>query len=92
MAVGNVPLDITLDLRNLGIPWTLHCWMHTLATAHDQQLENIIDQLLQDFLQVWPDDYSTQFVDECLPLLFNIFRFSKVLCGSCQGQKFLLNV
>lgn len=92
VAVGNVPLDITLDLRNLGIPWTLHCWMHTLATAHDQQLENIIDQLLQDFLQVWPDDYSTQFVDECLPLLFNIFRFSKVLCVSCQGQKFLLNV
>lgn len=73
----NNHLDITLDLRNLGIPWTLHCWMHTLATAHDQQLENIIDQLLQDFLQVWPDDYSTQFVDECLPLLFNIFRFSK---------------
>ncbi|KAJ9586833.1 hypothetical protein L9F63_019575, partial [Diploptera punctata] len=73
----NNHLDITLDLRNLGIPWTLHCWMHTLATAHDQRLENIIDQLLQDFLQVWPDDYSTQFVDECLPLLFNIFRFSK---------------
>ncbi|XP_021925814.1 ankyrin repeat and BTB/POZ domain-containing protein 2 isoform X2 [Zootermopsis nevadensis] len=73
----NNHLDITLDLRNLGIPWTLHCWMHTLATAHDQQLENIIDQLLQDFLQVWPDDYSVQFVDECLPLLFNIFRFSK---------------
>ncbi|XP_069675380.1 ankyrin repeat and BTB/POZ domain-containing protein 2 isoform X2 [Periplaneta americana] len=71
----NNHLDITLELRNLGIPWTLHCWMHTLATAHDQRLENIIDQLLQDFLQVWPDDYSTQFVDECLPLLFNIFRF-----------------
>nr|CAD7199616.1 unnamed protein product [Timema douglasi] len=66
-----------LDLRNLSIPWTLHCWMHTLATAHDQRLDHIIDQLLQDFLQVWPDDYSTQFVDECLPLLFNIFRFSK---------------
>nr|CAD7258854.1 unnamed protein product [Timema shepardi] len=73
----NNHLDITLDLRNLSIPWTLHCWMHTLATAHDQRLDHIIDQLLQDFLQVWPDDYSTQFVDECLPLLFNIFRFSK---------------
>ncbi|KAK7874233.1 hypothetical protein R5R35_006272 [Gryllus longicercus] len=70
-------LDMTLDLRNLGVPWTLHCWMHTLGTAHEQRLDNIIDQLLQDFLQVWPDDYSTQFVDECLPLLFNIFRFSK---------------
>ena len=52
--------------------------MHTLATAHEHRLENIIDQLLQDFLQVWPDDYSSQFVDECLPLLFNIFRYSKV--------------
>ncbi|XP_063224309.1 ankyrin repeat and BTB/POZ domain-containing protein 2 [Bacillus rossius redtenbacheri] len=73
----NNHLDITLDLRNIGIPWTLHCWMHTLATAHDQRLDSIIDQLLQDFLQVWPDDYSSQFVDECLPLLFTIFRFSK---------------
>lgn len=53
--------------------------MHTLATAHENALENVIDQLLQDFLQVWgPDDYSTQFVDECLPLIFNIFRYSKV--------------
>ena len=53
--------------------------MHTLATAHEHTLENVIDQLLQDFLQVWgPDDYSTQFVDECLPIIFNIFRYSKV--------------
>ena len=70
--------DITLDLRNLSVPWTLHCWMHTLATAHEHRYETIIDQLLQDFLQVWPDDYSAQFVDECLPLLFTIFRYSKV--------------
>jgi ankyrin repeat/BTB/POZ domain-containing protein 2 len=75
----NAHLDITLDLRNLGVPWTLHCWMHTLATAHEHSLENVIDQPLQDFLQVWgPDDYSTQFVDECLPIIFNIFRYSKV--------------
>ena len=75
----NFGKDITLDLRNLGVPWTLHCWMHTLATAHEHSLENVIDQLLQDFLQVWgPDDYSTQFVDECLPIIFNIFRYSKV--------------
>lgn len=73
----NGNLEITLDLRNIGVPWTLHCWMHTLATAHDLQLENIIDQLLQDFLHGWPEDCSSQFVDECLPLLFTIFRHSK---------------
>ncbi|KAG8233542.1 hypothetical protein J437_LFUL012785 [Ladona fulva] len=51
--------------------------MHALATAHESRLESVIDQLLQDFLQVWPDDCSSQFVDDCLPLLFNIFRYSK---------------
>ncbi|KAG0415898.1 hypothetical protein HPB47_006926 [Ixodes persulcatus] len=70
-------LEITLDLRNIGVPWTLHCWMQTLTTAHEQQLENTIDELLQDFLHVWPEDCSAQFVDDCLPLLFSIFRHSK---------------
>ncbi|XP_032682128.1 ankyrin repeat and BTB/POZ domain-containing protein 2 isoform X2 [Odontomachus brunneus] len=70
-------LDITMELRGLKIGWTLHCWMHSLATAHEMRLDSVIDQLLQDFLQVCPDDYSTQFVQECLPLLFNIFRYNK---------------
>ena len=52
--------------------------MHALAAAHELRLDAVIDQLLQDFLQVCPDDYSQQFVTECLPLLFNIFRYSKV--------------
>lgn len=72
------PLDITIELRALGVPWTLHCWMHALSAAHELRLDSVIDQLLQDFLQVCPDDYSSQFVTECLPLLFNIFRYSKV--------------
>lgn len=71
-------VDITIELRALGVPWTLHCWMHALAAAHELRLDAVIDQLLQDFLQVCPDDYSQQFVTECLPLLFNIFRYSKV--------------
>lgn len=71
-------LDITVELRALGVPWTLHCWMHTLAAAHELRLDGVIDQLLQDFLQVFPDEYSSQFVTECLPLLFNIFRSSRV--------------
>ncbi|XP_018326720.1 ankyrin repeat and BTB/POZ domain-containing protein 2 [Agrilus planipennis] len=73
----NNHLDITVEIRSLGIPWTLHCWMHSLGAAHEARLDCVIDQLLQDFLQVFPDDYSQQFVQECLPLLFNIFRYSK---------------
>lgn len=71
-------LDITVEIRSLGIPWTLYCWMQSLGAAHEARLDCVIDQLLQDFLQVCPDDYSQQFVQECLPLLFNIFRYSKV--------------
>ncbi|XP_043268574.1 ankyrin repeat and BTB/POZ domain-containing protein 2 isoform X3 [Venturia canescens] len=70
-------LDITMELRGLRVGWTLHCWMHSLSIAHEMRIDSVIDQLLQDFLQVCPDDYSTQFVQECLPLLFNIFRYSK---------------
>ncbi|XP_066146696.1 ankyrin repeat and BTB/POZ domain-containing protein 2 [Euwallacea fornicatus] len=73
----NNHLDITVEIRTLGVPWTLHCWMHSLGAAHEARLDCVIDQLLQDFLQVCPDDYGTQFVQECLPLLFNIFRYSK---------------
>ncbi|XP_028167285.1 ankyrin repeat and BTB/POZ domain-containing protein BTBD11 [Ostrinia furnacalis] len=73
-------LDITLELRALGVPWSLHAWTLSLAAAADASLDHVIDQLLQDFLQVCPSDdshYSKQFIYECLPLLFNILRYSK---------------
>ncbi|UYV76423.1 ABTB2 [Cordylochernes scorpioides] len=80
----NTFLEITLDLRNLatrcvgpGVPWSLHCWLSTLATAHDRGLETVVDQLLRDFLQGWPED-GPQFGEEGLPLLFSIFRHCKV--------------
>jgi hypothetical protein len=78
-------IDITIELRALGVPWTLHCWMNALAAGHELRLDTVIDQLLQDFLQVCPDDYSQQFVMECLPLLFSIFRYSKV----CVSNNFI---
>ncbi|XP_026491591.2 ankyrin repeat and BTB/POZ domain-containing protein 2 isoform X1 [Vanessa tameamea] len=73
-------LDITLELRALGVPWSLHAWTLSLAAAAESSLDHVIDQLLQDFLQVCPSDdshYSKQFIYECLPLLFNILRYSK---------------
>lgn len=27
----NNHLDITVEIRTLGVPWTLHCWMHSLG-------------------------------------------------------------
>ncbi|CAL8072668.1 unnamed protein product [Orchesella dallaii] len=75
----NGHLEITLDLRNVGIPWTLHCWVNALSTAHELRIEPIVDQLLQDCLQILPMEDASQghFVEDCLPLLFAIFRNSK---------------
>jgi len=76
----NSHLEITLDLRNLGVPWTLHSWMNALGTAYDVRCEPVVDQLLQDFLQILPNEDFSQgnFLEECLPLLFSIFRNCKV--------------
>ena len=73
----NENIDITLDLRNFGVPWTLHCWIRTLLTAQHNGFGSIIDELLQDFSKEWTEDSSSYFTDECLPLLFSIFRTNK---------------
>ena len=46
-------------------------------TAHHAGLSSVIDELLQDFLREWTEDTSSYFSDECLPILFSIFRNHK---------------
>ena len=85
-ACESTNLDLTLDLRNLGVPWTLHTWLQTLQTANEGQMISVINELLQDFSTQWPKENSSYFVDVGLPLLFTIFRSSKTegnLRGSC---------
>ena len=72
---GNI--DITLDLRNFGVPWSLHSWIRTLITAHQAGLTGIADELLQDFSKDWTEDNSAYFTDECLPVLVSIFKSNK---------------
>ena len=72
---GNI--EITLDLRNFGVPWSLHSWIRTLITAHQAGLTAMADELLQDFSKDWTEDNSAYFVDECLPVLVSIFKSNK---------------
>jgi hypothetical protein len=76
-ACESTNLDLTLDLRNLGVPWTLHTWLQTLQTANEGQLISVINELLQDFSTQWQKENTSYFVDVGLPLLFTIFRGSK---------------
>ena len=70
-------LELTLDLRNLGVPWTMHTWMQSLTTANETGLVSVINELLQDFSSSWPEEHSSYFTDVGLPLLFNILKTCK---------------
>lgn len=89
-------LELTLDLRNLGVPWTMHTWMQSLTTANETGLVSVINELLQDFSSSWPEEHSSYFTDVGLPLLFNILKTCKtegtvllladIICA-CYGKK-----
>lgn len=61
-----------------GIQWTVHTWCQSVYTAHATRRKAIVQCLLKDFNCVRYDDNKTEFLEECLPLLFDIFRHSKV--------------
>ncbi|XP_067913061.1 ankyrin repeat and BTB/POZ domain-containing protein 2-like [Heterodontus francisci] len=69
-------LDITMELRNLGVPWTLHSWLKSLETSFTQRHWLITLQLLKEFDTV-KDVYSQEMISRGLTLMFDIFRLSK---------------
>lgn len=72
-------IELTLDLRNLGVSWTPYTWVQTLKIAHDSQALPVINELLQDFVSDWLEESSAcSFLCEVgFPLLFSIFRSCK---------------
>ncbi|XP_075423868.1 ankyrin repeat and BTB/POZ domain-containing protein 2 [Ascaphus truei] len=70
-------LDITMELRSLGIPWKLHVWIESLWTSFRQSHHSAMESLLQEFFTIREEDYNEELVNEGLPLLFNIFKTSK---------------
>lgn len=77
-------IDLTLDLRNLGVPWTPFTWVNTLKAAHDTHSLGMINELLQDFILDWLDEATNVFLAEnAVPTLFNIFK-------SCKNESTIL--
>ncbi|XP_030635898.1 ankyrin repeat- and BTB/POZ domain-containing protein 3-A isoform X1 [Chanos chanos] len=70
-------VDITIDIRSLGVPWTLHTWLETLRTCFLQQRRPLIQGLLKDFSCIQEDEYTEELVTHGLPLMFQILRASK---------------
>ena len=61
-------------MANVGFLWL--CF--TIETAHYLQRRSLIKNLMTDFTTVNLDDISTEFVYECLPLMFEILKQGKV--------------
>uniref|UniRef100_A0A0K2T3F0 BTB domain-containing protein n=1 Tax=Lepeophtheirus salmonis TaxID=72036 RepID=A0A0K2T3F0_LEPSM len=75
-------LEITLDLRNMSVPWTLHTWLLSVAgiDSSSNRMSGYLDELLQDFLTEWQqhdEQNSKYFIEEGLSLLFSMFRNCK---------------
>uniref|UniRef100_A0AAV2IXP0 BTB domain-containing protein n=1 Tax=Knipowitschia caucasica TaxID=637954 RepID=A0AAV2IXP0_KNICA len=70
-------VDITIDIRSLGVPWTLHTWLETLRACFMQHRRPLIQGLLKDFCCIKEDEYTEELITHGLPLLFQILRTNK---------------
>ncbi|XP_061826068.1 ankyrin repeat and BTB/POZ domain-containing protein 3-B isoform X3 [Nerophis lumbriciformis] len=75
-------VDITIDIRSLGVPWTLHTWMESLRTCFYQHRRPLIQGILKEFSCIEEEEYTEELITHGLPLMFQILRASKLLSAS----------
>ncbi|XP_033017466.1 ankyrin repeat and BTB/POZ domain-containing protein BTBD11 isoform X1 [Lacerta agilis] len=70
-------VDVTIDIRSIGVPWTLHTWLESLRTAFQQHRRPLIQCLLKEFKSIQEEEYTEELVTQGLPLMFEILKASK---------------
>ncbi|XP_055793858.1 ankyrin repeat and BTB/POZ domain-containing protein 3-A-like isoform X4 [Salvelinus fontinalis] len=86
-------VDITIDIRSLGVPWTLHTWLESLRTCFLEHRRPLIQGLLKDFSCIQEEEYTEEIISHGLPLMFQILHASKnevisqlsVIFSQCYG-------
>ncbi|XP_036152832.1 ankyrin repeat and BTB/POZ domain-containing protein BTBD11 isoform X4 [Myotis myotis] len=70
-------VDVTIDIRSIGVPWTLHTWLESLRIAFQQHRRPLIQGLLKEFKTIQEEEYTEELITQGLPLMFEILKASK---------------
>ncbi|XP_056134425.1 ankyrin repeat and BTB/POZ domain-containing protein 2-like [Lampris incognitus] len=70
-------LDVTMELRAIGVPWRLHVWLESLQRAQQLSRDDVTLSLLTEFHSIQTDEYSQELVSTGIPFMFSLLLTSK---------------
>uniref|UniRef100_A0A8C4NQ65 Ankyrin repeat and BTB (POZ) domain containing 2a n=1 Tax=Dicentrarchus labrax TaxID=13489 RepID=A0A8C4NQ65_DICLA len=70
-------LDVTMELREIGVPWRLHIWLQSLHRAQQLCRDKVIVSLLTEFPSIRTEDYGPELLSTGVPLMFSMLETSK---------------
>uniref|UniRef100_A0A3P9H1E9 Ankyrin repeat and BTB (POZ) domain containing 2a n=1 Tax=Oryzias latipes TaxID=8090 RepID=A0A3P9H1E9_ORYLA len=70
-------LDVTMELREMGVAWRLHTWLESLLRAQQLCRREVTLHLLSEFPSIRTEDYGPELLSTAIPLMFGMMETSK---------------